>query len=72
MRNKIISSGLKIVKHRGCRQYPKAIIERTTCMGLVLCPFTAVYRSVQITFAQIMLMVRLCYHRAIFFSLSLF
>ena len=63
MRNKIISSGSKIVKRRGCRQYPKAIIKRTTCMGLVLGPFTAV----QITFAQIMSMVRSCYHRASFF-----
>ena len=38
-----ISSGSKIVKHLPRRQYDPAIIERT--LGLVLDPFTALYRS---------------------------
>ena len=38
-----ISSGLKIVKRLRRRQYDRAIIERT--IGLVLGPFTALYRS---------------------------
>ena len=40
-----ISSGSKIVKRLRRRQYDPAIIERTTSIGLVLGPFTALYRS---------------------------
>ena len=40
-----ISSGSKIVKRLRRRQYDPAIIERT--IGLVLGPFTALYRSFQ-------------------------
>ena len=39
----LISSGSKIVKHFRRRQYDPVIIERT--IGLVLGPFTALYRS---------------------------
>ena len=38
-----ISSGFEKVKRLRRRQYDPAIIERT--IGLVLCPFTALYRS---------------------------
>ena len=41
--NNFISSGSKIVKRLRYRQYDPEIIERT--IGLVLGPFTALYRS---------------------------
>ena len=41
-----ISAGSKIVKRLRCRQYDPAIIERTIAsIGLVLGPFTVLYRS---------------------------